>query len=349
MASVSGREQLSEELITNVLNYYDIGTVHEAREYPRGSRKAPKYLIRTDRGQFLLKRRARGKDDPYKVAFAHQLQWHLANVEFPLPHLIGTRDDHNSMLLIDGKIYELFEYLPGQPYDLSLLSTSDAGRTLALYHRVLEEFECQWRPPRGTYHNSDSVRNALRRIPKTIAGHDSVVGYVPDMMKVVKFLYRTYDRSAKEANAVGIPEWPVQIVHGDWHPGNLLYRESQVVAVIDYDAARLQQRVTDMANGTLQFSVLGGDRDDPDSWPDFFDMQRLKGFLSAYEENCVPSAGEMATLPKLMIQALIAECVLPIAYTGHFGKIPGYHFLRMVCRKITWLEKNADEITQILN
>src|SRR3972149_4601407 len=53
---------------------------------------------RMPNGRFLLKTRAQRKNDPFKVAFAHQLQWQLAQREFPLPQSIGTKQDANSML-----------------------------------------------------------------------------------------------------------------------------------------------------------------------------------------------------------------------------------------------------------
>lgn len=345
---LNGRQHLTKEQILDVLGRYEIGQVRRVKEFLKGSRKAPKYIVDTTAGRFLLKRRASGKNDPFKVAFAHQLQWHLAQKEFPLPHLIGTQADANSMLQIGDDIYELFEFIKGTPYDQSVQATFDAGRTLGRYHRCLEDFECQWRPPRGSYHDSDAVRQALRRVPKTIATHDSVAGNVDDMLNVVDFLNLAYNNAATAANERGIQDWPVQIVHCDWHPGNLLYRDSRVVAVIDYDAARLLHRATDMANGALQFSIIGGDRNDPESWPDYFDEARLKAFLSGYDERNSVSAGELLVLSSLMIQALIAECVLPIAVTGEFGHIPGYHILRMVRRKVVWLQNNARRISHAI-
>ena len=37
-------------------------------------------------------------DDPFKVAFCNALHLYLAQKQFPLPHLIGTRKENNSML-----------------------------------------------------------------------------------------------------------------------------------------------------------------------------------------------------------------------------------------------------------
>src|SRR5580693_6513652 len=84
------REAFSSEELAIVLSHFDIGIIDSIVDYPRGSRKAPKLLIVSEQGKFLLKRRARGKDDPFKVAFTHALQLYLSNKQFPLPHLIGT-------------------------------------------------------------------------------------------------------------------------------------------------------------------------------------------------------------------------------------------------------------------
>jgi len=106
------RETFGAQELAIVLSHYDIGVIEDIKEFPRGSRKAPKLLVMTEQGKFLLKRRARGKDEAFKVAFSHALQLFLAAKQFPLPHLIGTKKENNSMLQWRGGVYELFEYIP---------------------------------------------------------------------------------------------------------------------------------------------------------------------------------------------------------------------------------------------
>ena len=141
----------------------------------------------------------------------------------------------------------------------------------------------------------------------------------------------------------------MQIVHSDWHPGNMLFRGNRVVAVIDYDAARIQQRITDAANGALQFSILGGG-DDPASWPDYIDESRFKRFVLGYDSvpDCVLSRAELRATPWLMIEALIAESVIPVALAGTFGRMEGLGFLQMVERKVLWLQQNADHLHKVM-
>lgn len=341
--TVGQRERFGTEELCVVLSHFDIGVVDSITEFPRGSRKAPKLLIVSEQGKFLLKRRARGKDDPFKVAFCHAIQLHLAAKQFPLPHLIGTRKENNSMLQWRGAVYELFEYIPGQGYPQTLESTFDAGRVLGLFHKLLESFKSDYPTASGSYHMTPAVDSGLRAIPDILnrAGQDP-----REFEKMIDFLLRSYHHAAESVEGLGIEAWPRQIVHADWHPGNMLYRDNHVVAVIDYDSARLLPRVLDIANGVLQFSIIGGE-DDVSRWPDYLDESRFKRFLRGYDEVMLLSQAEIKSIPWLMIEALIAEAVFPIAATGTFGRVEGLAFLQMVQRKVVWLQRAADRLIEV--
>jgi Ser/Thr protein kinase RdoA (MazF antagonist) len=338
------REAFTVEELAVVLSHFDIGVIESVTEFPRGSRKAPKLLIVSEQGKFLLKRRAGGKNDPFKVAFCHAIQLYLASKQFPLPHLIGTRKENNSMLQWRNGVYELFEYIPGQGYPQTLESTFDSGRVLALYHKLLEGFKSEWKPPTGSYHQAPQVEQGLRAITTTLP--PGLNASPQQIMPVLQFLLQSYSEAAAAVERQGMENWPRQIVHADWHPGNMLFRENHVVAVIDYDSARLLPRIIDIANGCLQFSILGGD-DDVSKWPDYPDESRFKRFLRGYDEVMLLSQAEIATIPHLMIEALIAEAVFPIAATGQFGRMDGMGFLSMVMRKVQWLQKNTRMLIEL--
>jgi homoserine kinase type II len=335
---VGTREQFSAEELAIVMSHFEIGVIDSIVDYPRGSRKAPKLLIVSEQGKFLLKRRARGKDDPYKVAFSHALQLYLASKQFPLPHLVGTRKDNNSMLQWRNAVYELFEYIPGQGYPQTLEATFDSGRVLSLYHKLLQDFQSEWKPSGGSYHQAPAVEQGLRAIPSQVGDTDA--------RPVLEFLRESYRHAAQMVEGLGLDRWPKQIVHADWHPGNMLFRDNHVVAVIDYDSARLLARIIDVANGALQFSIIGGD-EDVSKWPDKLDEGRFKRFLRGYDQVMLLSEAELKTVPWLMVEALIAEAVFPIAATGSFGRMEGMAFLEMVQRKIQWMQKSADSLVEL--
>lgn len=342
------RDTFASDELAIVLSYYDIGAIESIQEFPRGSRKAPKLLITSEQGRFLLKRRAKGKDDPFKVAFCHALQLHLAHRQFPLPHLIGTRRDNNSMLQLKGNVYELFEYIPGQPFPETPDAAADSGRVLGLFHKLLADFESPWAPPTGSYHNAASVETALQRAPSALddaAERRGRANDTRDTLRLLQTLREQYRRAAESAERQGISQWPSQIIHADWHPGNMLFRDHHVVAVIDYDSSRLTPRIIDVANGALQFSILGGE-DPVTTWPDHLDERRFRRFIQGYDTVDLLTRAELSVAPWLMIEALIAEAVLPIAITGRFGHLDGLNFLRMVQRKAAWLEGNAEGLVR---
>ncbi len=359
-----------------VCSHYDLGVVEAVSKFRRGSRASPKVLIKSSTGLYLLKRRAQGggHDDPFRVASSHEIQLHLARHGFPAPHLVGTKGDNNSMLQLTrrggAQVYELFRFVPGLSYDRSARQTAEAGRTLALCHALLAGFRPAWTPPTATFH----------ALPTIVARLDSIPGRLgrPEARPPVRALRAAYEQGAAAVEKLGIGSYPRQLVHGDWHPGNMLFRDGRVVAVVDYDSARLDQRVLDVANGALQFSItrapsaetissdvppaasptaLGapaaapaddpswptGDRNDPEDWPVNLDKDRFAAFFAGYHDapGSRLTRAEAAGLPWLMIEALIVEAAGPIAATGRFGRLDALAVLRMVERKVQWLAENA--------
>src|SRR4029077_11518802 len=103
----------------------------------------------------------------------------------------------------------------------------------------------------------------------------------------------------------------------------------------------------DLANGVLQFSIIGG-TEDPAQWPEYLDESRFKRFIRGYDEVDVVSVAELNVIPWLMIEAMVAESALPIAATGSFGRMEGYGFLQMIERKVRWVQSNADRLIDAL-
>ena len=60
------------------------------------------------------------------------------------------------------------------------------------------------------------------------------------------------------------------------------------------------------------------------------------------------SEPELKVVPWLIIEALIAESVVPIATTGSFARIPGSPFLSMIERKVRWLAPRAAKLLEFI-
>jgi Ser/Thr protein kinase RdoA (MazF antagonist) len=330
--------------LEQVLSHYRLGTIRHNEPLSAGNQRSPKRVLMTDRGRFILKRRPPGKDDLYHVAFAHAIQHHLASKGMPVAGLISL-PDKSSALSLEGHTYEVFEFVNGSRCDGSVEAILDAGRTLARFHQTLSDFVCNWTLLRRTCHDSQTVRGYIHSIrgsewdPTTSA---------PDVAPTIaQQLMLYYNRSSVTINQLGYDRWPVQIVHSDWHSGNLLFENRRVSCILDFDSVKLAPAVTDVANGALQFSIVA-DRPNPKDWPAYLDQAKMGYFLEGYEQ-VVSLPGEMLrAIPDLMIELLIAEAVHPVATTGHFGPLPGTDFLEMILRKCEWIDDNRPSLIEVV-
>jgi Ser/Thr protein kinase RdoA (MazF antagonist) len=276
-------------------------------------------------------------------------------MEFPLAPLVATCDEKNTILHLNNRIYELFEFVSGSRYDGTAEATTDTGRQLANFHRYLTDFAEKWRPPGGSFHDSSIVRTHLKT-----TGTEKVAQPDKKLQRTAETLMTLYNASSIRVSELGFDSWPEQIVHGDWHPGNMLFSNHRLTAVLDFDSVKIASTVTDLANGMLQFSIVGN-RPNPADWPDYLDQAKLVQFLNGYRTRRPDSRREtrgqevieldenkMNCLLDLMIETMIAEAILPVAATGFFGNLSGLDFLKMIQRKAEWIEENRDKLTKAL-
>ena len=337
----SKHQTFSQEELDTCLGHYDLGELIQTVEFRRGSQRSPKMLVKCRKGSFLLKRRAKAQDDLVKVIFSHKIQLLLTEKGYPLPRLVPTIGDGDSMLVVAGDIYELFEFVDGGGYDGSGEASEDAGRTLGLYHKLLEDFKGDYGPPTSSYHDAEPVRTAIAKVVASLPLKGRPSAEV--LNATIGALADIYGQCCGEVNKLGLSDWRMQIVHGDWHPGNMLFKDRRVVAVLDYDAARFQPRAIDLANGALHFSITGGGSN-LSNWPVHLDQGRFRRFMNGYISVDPVSPEEISAVPRLMCESIIAEAALPIAATGSFGRYNGFAFLEMIRRKAEWILANADKL-----
>ncbi len=344
----AARDRFEPSELAMVLSHYELDVITSIREFPFGSRRSPKLRIVTRSSEYLLKRRAPGREDPYRVAFAHELMLYLKSVHYPVPRLFGTRDEHNSLLQLRGQTYELFEFVHGTRPATDRRAATESGRALGRLHSAVADFESSFSPPNGTYHGMD-LASPLQQLPESVQ-RVSVDADPETLLSMTSELDEAYAEARERVTDLGLEQWPSKVVHGDWHPGNLLLRDGKVVAALDFDSARMAPRMIDVANAALQFSMRTGDVDHPADWPQGVSHRRIRALLDGYEQTVASplTDAEIDALPWLIIEAMIVESVLPIAAAGRFAHLSGQSFLAMVHDKVRWLRPRAAKLTQFL-
>lgn len=339
-----------------VLSHYDLGVIDSVTRFKGGSRQSPKIHLRSSTGEYLLKRRPPGVgSDERRVAFSHEVVLHLRSGGFPVPELIGTRADGRSMVKVGESIYELFRFVHGRRYARLRHEAHAAGWWMARCHQTLRTLKPTFPAPVRTYHAHPKIIERLSAIPGRLADPAA-----RSVCRALSELYRTAAEKAQAAGAGTDDAEPVQIIHGDWHPGNMLFTAECASpdpetaakasgpdclrAVFDFDAARMGRPLHDAASAAMQFSVQRHLGEDPSAWRVSLDPDLLAAFWDGHGPVPAPQAAGVAWL---MIEALIVEVVVPVALTGSFGKLPAGPMLGVVHRAGEAMAAQADRLAAL--
>ncbi len=322
--------QLATDEILSLLSQYTLGQPRNILNFKAGSRRVPKAIIETELGKFFLKKHPSTPSKLAKIKLAHQVESFLYEQDFPVPAII-LANDGKSYQTRDNHAYEIFEFIDGHRFRNSINCINEVGLALGRFHREVSSLSisCDYS---GSFHDSELVRKRIA----TTANDDNFLPLPMLMHKLLDF----YDSSAEAVNLLGIDQWEKQLTHGDWHPGNILFKDKTLVAVLDFDSIKYTDPICDLANACLQFTIVAG-RANPKDWPAHLNVDGLVTLLNAYNQaNPIVEDNKLLAIPDLMIETMIAEAILPIAATGYFAHFSGVNFIKMIIRKSDWIRKN---------
>lgn len=345
------RDRFDKDELRDVLGEFPISEITTIREFHRGSRRSPKLRIRAREGEFLLKRRAPRPNLRERVAYNHEMIEALSKSDYPVARLVRSRNDQGTGVVRGNHVYELFEFIHGRRCDHSPLEVGMAGEILGRLHVGLEDWFPGVDSPGGTFHHADTVANALNQLPRALVSVDDSVDQ-KDAERLAGELHAIYVHASASVEVAGWKSLPNLSIHGDWHPGNILFAEGsgeddsrRVVAVVDYDSSREEPRIVDLANGLLHFAMRSRRGVSPAHWPTSLSGRRMKAFVDGWMRAVSDvQRKEIEIIPWLMVEAVVAESVVPVAETGCFATIPGYPFLEMVLGKAKWINSRVDEL-----
>ncbi len=333
---------------------YPIGSIRRMRALPQRWGRCTRIVIEADAGVFFLKKRLADAALLGRLRAVHSLHLHLSHAGFPVPQVVGAGPKRESILKFGDFAYELIRFVEGRPFDRSAADTRAAGRTLADFHAASATFIPILRDHpllegRG-YHADIAAARRLEGLPEAVGRADPAVAPA-EIEPIIRDLAAMRAQAEARVDAVGYREWPETVTHGDWHPGNAVFRSHSVAAVLDLESIRVEPRAADIANGALHFSLQTGSGrfESLHEWPPAPDLGRITAFCRGYDHfdsRYVLSTGEIEALPHLMIEAIICEATAPLAATGRFADVPVPAFLRMVRDKAAAIDKGAVAISR---
>jgi homoserine kinase type II len=285
-----------ESLLRRILEHYDLGRLLIYRRAETGH-VYENWFLTTTQGRYFLKRRHTGLShpdvilDPHIIRPQHELVVLLHQARFPTPALVPTTKGQ-TLLLMGPECVEVQEYIEGGPYDHSRPAHMDeAAAKLARYHGLVASLVKKPLCDRGTLYAPPRILEHLSRL--SVAWCLSAAHGVVDMVQRLEdHAADLHDRFARHGSL------PHLVIHGDYYAGNLLFIGDRITGVLDYDRARWQPRVVELAEALIYFS---SDRQGPlrhQIYPSVLRWEPFARFLRSYGRVLpLPDDRELAALP----------------------------------------------------
>ncbi len=337
-------EPRSEE-IAEILAHYPGTGLLQSVESAGGGTAGRNHVVVTDSGRYFLRQRNPRYADEQAVTFDHRLIEHLAASGVPVAPAL-ERDGlpgRRRLRLGPTRVLELYPWRAGQRFDRqSAAHLAAAGRALGAFHAASRGFQG---PPGKAWPRYDAPTAILDglRYAETLPGASAHCEQLSDLRGRAVSLAEAFPDERYDT-------LPRTVIHGDYHPANVLFQDDDVSSIFDLDWATCQPRLRDLADGILFFAarratdIDGGDIASLTQTP-ALDTGRAWAFLAAYETAAAwpLAADEIAVLPEF-IRARWLFCRVDA-----MRKVPADRRLSLllngIAEPLDWLTAHAGEFT----
>jgi homoserine kinase type II len=337
---VPGAFPLSEQELAQVSARYNLGELRAAHRVERGFVNE-NWGVETTQGRYFLKRRHPDLRQPEVIRAQHALMARLRRAGFPAPAVVPTVSGE-TFLVLDGECYEVHGYIEGQPYDHDRPAHLEAAAvTLGRYHIHVRGFAPRAMRAQGDLYSPTILRTNLTHLIEAWELERD-----PALAQVVRQLE---DHAADLADGfTHHGALPRLVIHGDYYAGNLLCEGDRIVGVVDYDKARWQPRVVELAEALIYFASPRPGHLRYLVYPGFLQWEPFTRFLHHYARAVVPEPREVYALPDYV------RCIwLSVSLQRLREKGQGFHptealgALREVVALGDWAQAHAGRMVEV--
>jgi homoserine kinase type II len=217
-----------------VSKFYGV-SVQSVENAPTG-RVNESFFVSTPSGRGFFKCYAPHISAP-QILFSQQVMLFLRDQGYPVPSVYRTLA-HQTILNLNDSTYALQEYLEGVQREGQRPTEKQArgmGRFLAEVHQQLRTFPTQGAPdPTRYWKSSGTALRYFDRIGAAISTKDHRDEF--DEFAEQALAYKILNMKRHEVDPRQFASLPQQLIHGDYHLGNLLFNEEdQICGLLDFD------------------------------------------------------------------------------------------------------------------
>ena len=283
------------ELLARVMLAFGLGNVHAA--HPLGGTATPKWAVTTARGRFVIRVRPAEFSSPGRTRFAHTVLNRLADAGLPVPHALAQTDGTNTVAL-DGRTFEVLSWIEGEPWPAGNPDAAkNLGSFLARMHRLTADLVDREAAPPPREDHPAALQDCLARLRGWPA--------TPAQSEQLDAISQLLQRGRQELEATLYAQLPRAVIHGDFHPGNVRFRGTEVAALYDFDYLAVQARVRDVVDALMFFASVRTSSFEPDSirsltQPFVPDAALARPLLAGYQTVLPLTADEWQAMPLLL-------------------------------------------------
>lgn len=223
----------SQDILAEVIReHYDLGRVDRPEPLQAAhQRRHRKIVVNTAQGRFLAKTYKR---DPFvldALRFQHRLSDFLDRNGVPVAKIQPTREGKR-IVELETWALELQEFVEGSSMIVSKETLAISAETLGRFHEVCRDFP---RPERDTrmWRFSEVPRASFATLYEMARTQGDPGVLDGQCNRIALFL-----RDASDALSIEQRDrFETGLIHGDWHSGNLIFREDRLSAVVDLEFA----------------------------------------------------------------------------------------------------------------
>ena len=301
----------ASRLETILSNHYDLGRLVDYEQLFLGYCNIS-YIIVLERDgkkeRYFLRRYRQGITEE-TIVFEHSVINHLTKKNFHLiAGIIPTRDGRTYVQQIEaGELffYTIFEFLSGEDRytwvnpRCSDVDLKGAAVVLARFHDTVSNLI-----PEGKKHEAkiiDLLPETAQLVEQCVqkAGKTVFDAYLLENTHLIRESIQEIQRITEEDEYKRLPQ---QVIHCDYHPGNLKFQNETITGLFDFDWSKVDVRCFDVALAMFYFCVSW--EGDQDGFPQ---LDKVTLFLNSYQNELRSVAGvgslsdlELKFLPDLI-------------------------------------------------
>lgn len=236
-----------------ITNYPHCGKISKIQLLSHNNINSINYIIKTNKGKYVLRKITDNSSFLQAEKMCEVLQFcksHNALVPEPIKNKRRNFVDNKNIIYItkfyDGRIYK------GKKNQVIYLAKS-----LAKLHKILDDNKIKYNYRKNQIHYQILNLNELNRINSIIIRKKIKDTSDNILLKNFKLLTKSIKEIEEISKFLDNAHFQKQLIHYDLHPGNVLFKNDKVIAILDFNSMRKGYKIEDVVFASFRFACHG--------------------------------------------------------------------------------------------